>query len=146
MLAYPCRFTPASEWDRADTGFVVTCRDLDGVVTEGETMEEAAAMAEDAIATVLSSMRGTAGWPSPSPAEPGEVLVVLPPLLAAKAALWASMKDQGVSRSELARRLGVDEKELRRLLSFGHRSRMDRLEAALRALGKRLVVEVREAA
>jgi antitoxin HicB len=146
MLAYPCRLTAASEWNPNDTGFVVTCRDVEGAVTQGETVEAARAMAQDAIATLLSSMKGVAAWPAPTPPEPGEVVVALPPRLVAKAALWATMNERGLSRSDLARQLGVDEKEARRLLSFGHGSRMDRLEAALRALGKQLVVDVREAA
>ena len=46
----------------------------------------------------------------------------------------------------MARRIGCDPKDIRRLLDLMHRSRLDRLEAALAALGKRLVVEVRDAA
>lgn len=140
MLAYPCRFTPD------EPGFTVTCRDVDGVVTWGADMDEAVAMAQDAIATVLSRAEGPAAWPPASPPEPGEMVVALPARLVAKAALWASMAERGLSRSELARRLGVDEKEVRRLLAFRHPSRIDRLEAALRALGKQLVVDVQDAA
>lgn len=51
-----------------------------------------------------------------------------------------------MSRSELARRLGCDEKEVRRLLSFKHRSQIDRIADALSALGKRLVVELEDPA
>lgn len=39
MLAYPCRFEPASQWDPDDVGFVVTCRDPPEVVTQGDDME-----------------------------------------------------------------------------------------------------------
>ncbi len=46
----------------------------------------------------------------------------------------------------LARRLGCDPKDVRRLLDLMHRSRLDRLEAALAALGKLFVIEVRDAA
>ena len=58
MLAYPCRFEPASQWDADDVGFVVTCRDLPEVATQGDDMGEAMAMAVDAIATVLSACKG----------------------------------------------------------------------------------------
>ncbi len=40
-----------------DGGYVVTCPSLPGVVTEGETVEEALAMAKDAIAGYLESLR-----------------------------------------------------------------------------------------
>ncbi|MCC2663606.1 MAG: antitoxin [Geminicoccaceae bacterium] len=138
MVAYACRFEPAPP------GHVVTCRDLP-VVTWGETLPEGMAMAADAIATVLSDMP-PGDWPKPSPAQPGEVVVTLLPLLAAKTALWSAMVDAGVSRSELARRLGCDEKEVRRLLSFKHRSQIDRVATALACLGKRLVVDLEDAA
>lgn len=138
MVAYACRF------EQDGPGYIVTCRDLP-VVTWGESMAEATAMAGDAIATVLSDLP-PAGWPTPSPPHPGETVVSLPPLLAAKTALWSAMVEAGVSKSEFARRLGCDEKEVRRLLSFRHRSQIDRIARALSALGKRLVVELQDAA
>jgi len=45
-------FEPAEEG-----GFVVTCPALPGLVTEGETMEEARRMAEDALRGYLESLR-----------------------------------------------------------------------------------------
>jgi antitoxin HicB len=138
MVAYACRFA------RDPPGYVVTCRDLP-VVTGGATLLEATAMAADALATVLSDLPPR-DWPTPSPPRPDELVVTLPPLLAAKTALWSAMVEAGVDRSELARRLGCDEKEVRRLLSFKHRSPIDRVAAALACLGKRLVVELEDAA
>jgi antitoxin HicB len=138
MVAYACRFEPDPP------GHVVTCRDLP-VVTWGETLPEGMAMAADAIATVLSDLP-PGDWPKPSPAQAGEVLVTLPPLLAAKTALWSAMVEAGVGKSELARRLRCDEKEVRRLLSFKHRSQIDRVATALACLGKRLVVDLEDAA
>ena len=45
---YTVLFEPAEEG-----GFVVTCPALPGLVTEGDTLEEARAMAQDAIAPTL---------------------------------------------------------------------------------------------
>ena len=70
--------------------------------------------------------------------------MALPPLLAAKAALWAAMAEAGTSNSALALRLGMSEGMVRRLLNFRHRSHSGQLETALAALGKRLVVDVVE--
>lgn len=145
-MAYPCRFEPASRWNPRDTGFVVTCRDVPEVTTQGDTMDEAKAMAIDALATVLSARCGPKDWPVASAPMADEIVVTLPPLLAAKVALWASMNEAEVSNSELARRLGVTEGVVRRLLNFRHRSHIGQLEAALAALNKRLVVDVEEAA
>jgi antitoxin HicB len=44
----------------------------------------------------------------------------------------------------LARRIGKDEKEVRRILDPKHPTKLPALTAALRALGKRLVVAVTE--
>ena len=67
-------------------------------------------------------------------------------MAAAKLAIYQAMREKGVSQVELARRLGCDPKDIRRLLDIMHRSRLDRLEEALAALGKRLVVEILDAA
>ena len=50
--SYTVLFEPAEEG-----GFVVTCPALPGLVTEGETLEEARAMAQDAIRTYIESLR-----------------------------------------------------------------------------------------
>ena len=49
---YTVLFEPAEE-----AGFVVTCPALPGLVTEGDTMEEARAMAQDAIRAYIESLR-----------------------------------------------------------------------------------------
>jgi antitoxin HicB len=49
---YTVLFEPADEG-----GFVVTCPALPGVVTEGDTIEEARAMAADAIRAYIESLR-----------------------------------------------------------------------------------------
>lgn len=49
--SYTVLFEPAEEG-----GYVVTCPALPGVVTQGETLEEARAMAADAIRGYLESL------------------------------------------------------------------------------------------
>ena len=48
---YTVLYEPAEEG-----GYVVTCPALPGLVTEGDTLEEARAMAKDAIRTYLESL------------------------------------------------------------------------------------------
>lgn len=50
--SYRALFEPAEEG-----GFAVTCPALPGLVTEGDTMEEARAMASDAVRGYLESLR-----------------------------------------------------------------------------------------
>jgi len=65
--------------------------------------------------------------------------------VAAKLAVLESFAAAGITKSELARRIGKDEKEVRRILDPKHPTKLPALTAALRALGKRLVVGVAEA-
>lgn len=110
---------------------------------EGQALERAADALETALAGYLEERRDL---PRPSRPRKGQRLVSLSPMAAAKLAIYQAMRDRGVSQVELARRLDCDPKDVRRLLDLMHRSRLDRLEAALRALGKRLVLEVQDAA
>ena len=56
------------------------------------------------------------------------------------------MREQGVNNSELARRLGVRETVVRRMLDPEHETRSEKLQAALEALGKRILVAVEDGA
>ncbi|MBZ5622452.1 MAG: helix-turn-helix transcriptional regulator [Acidobacteriia bacterium] len=52
------------------------------------------------------------------------------------------MRTAGVRKAELARRLGCQKSQIDRLLDFKNSTRMEHIEAAFRALGKRIVTEV----
>jgi antitoxin HicB len=123
--------------DRADGGYVVTCRDLPEAITQGESIEdalvEAADCLEEAIAARIDDGRDI---PMPSPARRGERNVSVPPTMALKAAVFLAVREAGISNSELARRLRLDEKEARRILDPHHPTKLPRIEAALSALGR----------
>lgn len=135
--AYPVLLTATED------EVIVSCRDLPEVVTSGRTEAEAMEMAEDAIDVVVSAaMDDGRDVAEPSEPEPGEVLVNLPAQTAAKLAVWRAFLAAGISKSELARRLGVGENEARRILSPRYRTKLDRLEDAARALGTRIVIDL----
>ena len=71
---------------------------------------------------------------------------ILPPLVAAKLALYEAMRAERITRTEPARRLDMQENAIRRLLDLDHRSNIDRVDRGLAALGKRLEVRVLEPA
>lgn len=138
-LAYAVRLQPAKEG-----GFVVTCRDLPEVVTQGDDVEDALAHASDAMDEAFAARIDDGDeFPKPSAVRKGEHVVVPSSDLSAKAALYVAMKEAAVSKSGLARTLQLDEKEVRRLLDPHHPSKLPRMEEALRALGKRFVLSVR---
>ena len=138
--AYPYDLTPQPEG-----GFTVTFPDVPEAVTQGEDEDEAAAMAEDALVTALSFYTDNAErLPRPSAAR-GRPVAYVPPLVAAKLALHDAMLAAGVSNVALARRLGTDEKTVRRLCDPLHQSRINQIDAALRALGKRMGIVIEAA-
>ena len=84
--------------------------------------------------------------PAPSVPKRGHRLVPVPLWLAPKLALYLSMRDQRVNNSELARRLGVHERVVRRMLDPRHATRTEKIQAALAILGKQMTVAIRDAA
>ena len=64
QYSYTVLFEPAEEG-----GYVVTCPALSGIVTQGETLEEARAMAADAIRGYLESLTKD-GLPIPNDTAP----------------------------------------------------------------------------
>jgi len=142
VRAYPAILTPDPEG-----GFTVTFRDVPEAITEGDTREEALLRAEDALESALA-MYIAAGERLPAASEmaPGEEMVALSALGMAKAALYDAMREQGVGRAELARRLRWHLAQVSRVLDLRHASRMEQVETALAALGLRLIVDVARAA
>ena len=142
-FAYPVTLTP----DEEDGGLVVTFEDIPEAITQGETQGEALAQAADALEEAIAG-RIRRGDPIPEPSPGGDRLrVPVPAQTAAKAALYLALQETGISRSELASRLGCDEKEVCRLLDPRHPSKLPRIQRALAALGKGLAVTlVNEAA
>jgi antitoxin HicB len=142
MRAYPAALIPD-----AKGGFTVTFRDVPEAITEGDTREEALLRAEDALESALAMYIAT-GEPLPAASMPetNEEIVPLSALGMAKTALYDAMREQGVGRAELARRLRWHLPQVSRVLDLRHASRMEHVEAALAALGLRLIVDVARAA
>ena len=68
-------------------------------------------------------------------------MVDLSPSVAAKVLLLNEMLRQKVRPIDLARRLGTTKQEVNRLTNLRHPTKIDRIDAALRALGKRLYLD-----
>lgn len=129
---------------RDEAGFyLVTFPDFPEAATDGGSREEALQEATDALEEAIAG-RINRGDPIPRPSscKTGPVRVPVPAQMAIKAALYIAVKETGIRNTEQAKRLGADEKEIRRLLDPHHRSKLPRLEAALQALGKKLVIGI----
>lgn len=116
--------------------FFLKFQDIPGAATDGTTREEAIADASDCLAEAVAGYL-VRRQPVPVPTATGDVFIPLEPLLAAKAALNNAMLAEGVSRTMLAERLGVDEKAVRRLLDPRHQSHIRSILRAASLLGLR---------
>ena len=128
-------------------GFVVTFRDVPEAITQGEDLADALSEAADALEEAIAGrIRRGEEIPEPSRQRRSEHVVPVPAQTAAKAALYLALEEARISKSELAARLGCDEKEVRRLLDPRHPSKLPRIQRALAALGKRLALRLEDEA
>ena len=132
MLTYPITIK------NDDGTLLATSPDFPELTTFGEDREEAIARAvhalEEAIAARIHDRKDI-----PSPSQ-GETCAMLPALTSVKVMLYQGMKDKGIGKAELARRLGWHLPQVDRVLDLQHRSRLDMMEAALQAIGRQLQV------
>ena len=136
---YPCNLTPDYEEGR---GFVVTFPDVPEAITGADTEEESIFLAEDALVAALSAyVQFGKDIPVPSSPIDGQRLVAVPPVPAAKLALYTAMREQGLSETELGARIGLDDRAVRNLLDPDYGSHMSQVEKALKLVGLSLVVE-----
>src|SRR5688572_19948426 len=132
-FTYPVKLTA----DEEDGGYVVTCRDMPEAITQGESVEEALVEAADALEEAIAGrIEDRREIPVPSPSKRGERMVSIPPSMALKAAVYLAVQEAGISNSELARRMKLDEKEARRILDPHHPTKLPRIEEALAVLGR----------
>jgi antitoxin HicB len=141
---YPIEINPLTSEDGG--GLLVSFPDWHAA-TDGDDLAEAVAAAVDCLEEMIANrINRRENIPRPSAAQ-GRRTVGPGGQIAAKAALWLALREQDVSLNELARRLGHDSTlQVRRLLDPRHASRLELIDAALAALGKRLVVELADVA
>lgn len=144
MEPYLALFEP----DRKAGGYVVTFPDFNYGLTQGETGDEAMEMAQDLLMlTIADYVRESRPLPVARHRRGSKFRpVALPALQAAKVDLYTAFLNSGLKKAELARRIGIPKTHMERVFSLRHQSRLNQIEAAFAALGKRLHVEVRNAA
>jgi antitoxin HicB len=138
-LSYSVDVTPD------DNGtFLVRCPAIPMIVTFGDTREAALHHASDAVETALASLMSD-NEDIPPPDASG-ALVKMSLLTTLKVGLYEALRSEGVTRAELARRLSWNRESVDRLFRLDHASRLDQIEAAFKALGKEITVDVKIAA
>lgn len=130
MISYALTLAP----DDNDT-FLVTCPDLPEVVTYGETEADALLHGADAAAEAIACrLHEFSDIPAPSDPNPKHK-AMLPLQMTFSVLLFWSMREQRITRAELARRLRWHRPQVERLFDARQYTRIDRLEAAFSALG-----------
>jgi antitoxin HicB len=139
---YAARFEPGDE-----TGVVVSFPDVPEAITQGDSEADAIKQAQESLGLALLTYPRR-GLPVPIAKAKGRSLVpiAVAPEVAAKIAVLEAFRRSGLTQSELGRRIGKDEKEVRRILDPRHNTKLATLTAALRELGQQLVVGAQAAA
>ena len=140
---YPASFLP----EENGKGFHVRFPDLPEALTGGTDLDDSKVQAADCLAEAIAGRirRGDA-VPDPSKIRRGQHLVSVPLYLAPKLALYLAMRETGLKNTALAKRLGVSETVVRRMLDPKHVTKPERIQAALAELGKRIVISFEDAA
>jgi len=122
-----------------------SCFDLPEAHSAGDSLGELLDNAAHGITLALSIYvdQGRAIPPASAP-KPGQTVIHLPAQVVAKAALWNALHQRGMRVADLARRLNLSHPVARRLVDFGHNSKLELVETALAALGLRLDVRVED--
>lgn len=136
-LEYPVRLIPAEEG-----GFVVQgLPPLDGVITQGEDLEDAKEMARDALNGALAVMLDrNIPIPKPPHAEAAQDIIFIEPDpdIAAPILLRWARQEANLTLGELAKRLGITYQSVQRLERPGANPSLKTLAKVARALGKEL--------
>jgi antitoxin HicB len=139
MLGYRIKLEPD------DNGtLLVTCPALPEVTTFGDDEAGALRHAVDAIEEAIAA-RMAEGEDIPQGHQRGPHLARLPALAVLKIELYRQLREAGITRAELGRRLGWKRESIDRLFRLDHASRLEQLEAAFAALGHAVSVSVHAA-
>ena len=140
-FAYPASFA------RDGKRWLVSLPDFPAAHTDGAGLHEAMDEAMACLGSVIAfAMAAKSEVSKPSRLKRGQRLVPVPFWIAGKLALYWAIREAGMSQSELARRLKIRETVVRRMLDPNHDTRPEKIQSALDALGKRLVLAYGEAA
>jgi len=120
-------------------GFFVRFIDVEGAMTDGETLDEALFNASEALSGILGWMLDD-NRPIPEPSPAGEGMYLIAPDARTQAAMLIRRARGERSLAELARSLETSWPSAQRLENPRHSPTLRQLEKAAAVLGKRLVL------
>ncbi|AHF77917.1 Toxin-antitoxin system, antitoxin component, HicB family [Sodalis praecaptivus] len=134
-MRYPVNIEPCDEG-----GFFVSFPDIPEALTQGDTREEALAMGLDGLVTSFDFYFEDNRKVPPPGVITGDYVDV-PLSVASKVVLLNAFVDSGLTQVELASRMGVKKQEVTRLFDLHHSTKIDTVQRAMVALGKRLELQ-----
>ena len=138
LYEYPCILKHYEDGE-----FVVNFPDVPEALTGDGDRAETLALAEDSLSVALAGYVHM-GWdiPTPSAPAPGQVMVAVYPVVAAKLALYTAMRERRITKVALGELLGISEAAVRKLADPDHRSHINQVQKALKVLGCTMAVQV----
>lgn len=133
-MRYPVNLEPDSG------GFFVSFPDIPEALTQGDGREDALSMALDALVTAFEFYFED-NRKVPLPSEVTGEFVDVPLSVASKVLMLNAFIDSGLTQTELANRMGVKKQEITRLFDLKHATKIDAIQKAMQALGKRLELQ-----
>jgi antitoxin HicB len=134
-MQYPVTLTPDNG------GYVVSFPDIPEALTQGDNREEALTMALDALITAFDFYFED-GRPVPAASPVTGDYVEVPLSVVSKVIMLNAFVESRLTQTELASRMGVKKQELTRLFNLHHSTKIDTVQNALAAMGKRLQLSV----
>lgn len=142
-MEYQALFEP-----QAEGGYLITFPDFGWGISQGDGEDDSRMMAAALLQTMIQKhIRDGEPLPDASRFRGRKYRTIrLPAMQAAKAELYRQFRASGLRKIDLASRLGIPKTVVDRLFDLGHQTRMNQLEAAFEALGKRIGIVVENAA
>lgn len=134
-MRYPVNLEPDSG------GFFVSFPDIPEALTQGDSREDALSMALDALVTAFEFYFED-NRKVPLPSEVTGEFVDVPLSVASKVLMLNAFIDSSLTQTELANRMRVKKQEITRLFDLKHATKIDAIQKAMQALGKRLELQV----
>ena len=141
-MEYPALFEPQPEG-----GYLITFPDFDWGISQGDAEEDSRMMATALLQTMIQKHIRDGEPPPKASRFRGRKyrLIRLPAMQAAKAELYRQFRASGLRKIDLASRMGIPKTVVDRLFDLDHHTRMNQIEAAFEALGKRIDIVVENA-
>jgi antitoxin HicB len=138
---------PATFRKDAAGRILVRFPDFPRSATDGADLTEAMSEAIDCLGSRIAFLLAhKQEVPKPAAIKRGQKLVPVPLWIAPKLALYWRMGELGLNNAKLARRLGVRETIIRRMLDPDHATKTEKLQAVVELLGQKIVLAVEDAA